>query len=849
MTQIINGNSGNDVIAGTDPGAAANPDGIDIINGLDGNDDLRGLGGNDALDGGSGDDSLRGGGGADVLTGGAGIDFVTYDASGAGVAVDLAAGTGAGGDADGDTLSGIEVLWGSAYSDTLTANQNIGTRMLGLDGSDTLNGGNGDDILIGDGFIFVSSSGGDTLNGGAGNDILEGGGAGDTLNGGDGNDTAVYPSSFVGAVSVDLTAGTNSDRDTMISIENVTGSILADVLTGNAVANILDGNDGDDQLDGRGGADTLRGGNGTDTVTYAQSAAGVTADLTFGVNSGGDAQGDTLTGIENLVGSAFADILRGDAGANALSGGDGDDLINGYGGADAIYGGNGVDTVYYDASIVGVQINLATGTGIGGDAQGDTFTAVENVVGSGFADTLTGDIGANRLTGGTGADALQGGDGIDTASYAGSAVAVAIDLQTGTGSGGDAQGDTLAGIENAVGSAFSDILTGDAGANTLSGGAGNDTLRAGAGDDVIAGGDGNDLINAYSGADIIDGGAGIDTVYYDASVAAVTVTLTTGQGVGGDAQGDTLTGIENLIGSAFNDTLAGGGDANTLNGGAGNDVLRGDAGADGLNGGAGTDTASYFTGSAGVTVNLATGTGNGGDAAGDSLTGIENLSGSQGNDTLDGDTGANVLQGWAGSDVLRGGAGADVLDGGAGIDTASYFSSSAAISVSLVTGKGSGGEAAGDTLTGIENLSGSQANDGLEGDAGNNVLQGWNGADALVGGAGKDTLTGGTGADRFYFTAITDSVVGANADRITDFNRGEGDRIDLHLIDASTAVAGDQAFTFIGTALYTGVAGQLRYASNGSDTTIAGDINGDKVSDFHITLTGTIALQARDFVL
>ncbi|MGO4125744.1 calcium-binding protein, partial [Inquilinus sp. YAF38] len=130
-----------------------------------------------------------------------------------------------------------------------------------------------------------------------------------------------------------------------------------------------------------------------------------------------------------------------------------------------------------------------------------------------------------------------------------------------------------------------------------------------------------------------------------------------------------------------------------------------------------------------------------------------------------------------------------------------------------------------------------------------NVLQGWNGNDLLVGRVGHDTLTGGAGADRFQFTALGDSVVGANADRITDFSHAQGDRIDLAGIDARAALAGDQAFSFIGTSLYTGVAGQLRYASVGGVTTIAGDVNGDKVSDFHITLTGSIALVAGDFVL
>ncbi|OWJ65188.1 hypothetical protein BWR60_21065 [Inquilinus limosus] len=287
----------------------------------------------------------------------------------------------------------------------------------------------------------------------------------------------------------------------------------------------------------------------------------------------------------------------------------------------------------------------------------------------------------------------------------------------------------------------------------------------------------------------------------------------------------------------------------SLLGEAGNDVLRGGAGADILNGGAGIDTASYYESSTGISVNLATGTGTGGDAQGDTLIGIENLSGSQGNDTLVGNSGANTLQGWNGDDVLRGGAGADILNGGNGVDTANYGDSTAAISVSLLTGTGSGGDAAGDTLTAIENLSGGQGNDGLAGNAGANTLQGWNGNDSLVGGGGKDTLTGGSGTDRFYYMALSDSVVGANADLITDFRHAQADRIDLSAIDASTSVAGNQAFTFIGTGLYTGVAGQLRYSSSGGVTIVAGDVNGDKVSDFHIQLTGTIALVAADFVL
>jgi Ca2+-binding RTX toxin-like protein len=227
----------------------------------------------------------------------------------------------------------------------------------------------------------------------------------------------------------------------------------------------------------------------------------------------------------------------------------------------------------------------------------------------------------------------------------------------------------------------------------------------------------------------------------------------------------------------------------------------------------------------------------------------DEINGLGGGDALNGLGGNDALYGGVGNDVLRGGTGEDYLDGGAGIDTASWYTGSAGVVVSLDTGIGSGGEAQDDMLVSIENLSGSQGNDSLVGDTGANVLQGWNGNDVLTGSGGKDTLTGGIGGDRFVYGSVAESVVGANADLIADFSHAQADKIDLAAIDAKTTVAGDQAFSFIGTALYTGVAGQLRYSGAGGVTTIAGDVNGDGVSDFHIQLTGAIALVAADFML
>jgi hypothetical protein len=241
-------------------------------------------------------------------------------------------------------------------------------------------------------------------------------------------------------------------------------------------------------------------------------------------------------------------------------------------------------------------------------------------------DTLYGNTGDDTLIGGSGGDVIDGGSGNDTAEYSTSAAGVNVSLQSGTGTGGDAEGDTLTGIENLTGSDYDDTLTGDANANILTGGAGDDTLTGNTGHDTLIGG---------AGADVLDGGVGADTVDYSSSASGVTVNLDTGAGTGGDAQGDTLTGIENLIGSANDDTLTGDANDNVLTGGDGFDTLTG---------GAGNDTLIIGEG--------------GGEAYGEA-----------GNDTLTGGSGIDLLEGGADDDILSGGAGNDSLDGGAGDDT------------------------------------------------------------------------------------------------------------------------------------------------------------------------------------
>jgi len=334
--------------------------------------------------------------------------------------------------------------------------------------------------------------------------------------------------------------------------------------------------------------------------------------------------------------------------------------------------------------------------------------------------------------------------------------------------------------------------------------------------------------------------------------------------MGDNSGNDTFYGLAgaDYINAGIGDDIAyGGSEVDFIDGGGGDDYLDGGTGADTLIGNFGDDT--YIVDNAGDTVTeysamdgtdtiyssvsytlpqyverlILTGAFN---LSGTGGAGADTIIGNSGANTLTGNAGADFLSGGDGNDVLRGGAGMDVLDGGNGIDAVTYTEGGVGVTVNLATGVGSGGNAQGDSYGSIENVNGSTGNDTIIGNASANVLNGW---------AGKDTLTGGGGADTFTFSAIAHSVVGANADRITDFSHAQADRVDLSAIDANAAVSGDQAFTFIGTALYSHNAGELRYSVAGGVTTIAGDINGDGTSDFHIQLTGSIGLVAADFVL
>ncbi|MGK9237114.1 M10 family metallopeptidase C-terminal domain-containing protein [Inquilinus limosus] len=191
------------------------------------------------------------------------------------------------------------------------------------------------------------------------------------------------------------------------------------------------------------------------------------------------------------------------------------------------------------------------------------------------ADTLQGRGGADLLHGDGGADQLDGGAGEDTVSYFGSAWGVTVDLRTGRGRGSDAEGDRYQDIEHVLGSSHDDVLIGDEGINRLSGDVGNDRLLG------------------EGGADVLDGGTGWDKVDYSGSAGRVAIDLSGTPGSGGTAEGDVLIGIEEVVGSGYDDRITGDGTDNRLCGGAGDDRIDGGVGRDLLMGGTGADRFVY----------------------------------------------------------------------------------------------------------------------------------------------------------------------------------------------------------------------------------------------------------------
>lgn len=676
-----------DLAAGTAFGADIGHDTVVsayYVEGGSGNDTLKGDGesnslvgnaGNDTLIGGGGNDMLTGDGGDDVLDGGSGVDTAEFSRTGGNETIDLTAGTAS------STVNG---------NDTLISIENIITGT----GNDTVTGdGNDNDIDVGTGTNVVHAGGG--------NDFIHDQGSGSTLDGGDGSDQVyVARSSLISAVNLTFTPGSSTpvglpDGTSLVNFEflglssgsgNDSVAFIHPVLLNTLMAgNYWDGGAGNDTL-------TLDLSNFTTPLTmstpnweyvWADGSPIIGFTHVETLNITGGSGNDTLTagsGNDTLSGGAGDDVLQSGSGSDVLNGGDGNDDIRDWNGNSTVDGGSGEDRLLINRPSATSAINLSftpgsnTPTAVPG---GTTFHNIEHlwlVTGPGDDNATFNGVLPTTITGFT--DEWQAGAGNDTltADLSGAATAISLDDV-----GGDGQfttnGSTLltfTSVENfnVTGSSGADTLTTQTGNDTIDGGLGDDVISAGTGNNVLRGGGGDDSFYITGGTNNVDGGLGSDAVLFDNATGGVTVNLalTTAQAAGGGMGTVTLTSIENVWGTNFDDVLIGNAGNNTLNGSDGSDTFDGGAGDDQINSGSGNGTATYQDATAGVTVSLATTAPQdiGGGMGSDTLLGIRNLIGSDYGDVLSGNTGNNVLNGGGGGDALNGGAGADIISGGAG---------------------------------------------------------------------------------------------------------------------------------------------------------------------------------------
>ncbi|MBI1173367.1 matrixin family metalloprotease [bacterium] len=902
-SNILTGNGGNDFIydyyggndtmyGGTGDDSLYAGTGADYLSGGDGNDAMYGYGSADAMYGGNGTDTMYGGDGNDYIDitgtsqvsegdlayGGAGNDFMvaglgneTMDGGADTDTIYLAyyngsysfdMGTGLT-NFGGESYTNFEVVYMGNGNDTVTG--------AGVD--DTIYGGGGDDLLSGLG----ASGSVDYIYGGSGNDTIDGGGyvdnvyggAGDdtfktagtwyvdNVYGGDGIDTLDLSTNTSDSFNVDLSAGSYGYRNlggsyVVNTVENVIGSALNDSITGDDLANMLYGGTGDDTINGRGGVDQMYGGagndlfvlqdgwtggpgevidGGADSDTFDISATSVatsTIDLTAGTftYTPGGAGTISLVSIENVVGSNGADSITGNSDANMLDGGAGNDSLLGLDGVDTLYGGLGDDTM---------DGGLYRDTSYGGDGN-DTFV----MSGYDYADDVYGGAGSDTLD--LSAD-LSDGFNVDLSTNSYNYVVYS------------SFGPFVANsIENVIGSAQNDSITGNSDANLILGGLGNDTINDGYGADTVYGGDGNDLINAGDSTFAGDswyGGAGTDTLSYAAYAWGTPSPAVVFDFVAGTASygsfTETFSGFEIFQGSQGDETIISDGNGHSFYGNAGNDSMVSSTGLSFMYGGSGIDTIDHRAHTGDYVYNMWNGNTN---VSGERYLGFEVAYMGDGNDSVFGDNGDNTIYGGLGNDTIKGygsvvgdmlygGDGNDLiyanaapgtLDGGNGIDTID----NTVINSNVVFDMGTGvTNIAGHTYLNFEVAKMGGGADSVTGGSANDTIYGGGGNDSLSGGAGVDNLYGAAGNDYFHYVSGQgyDNIYGGYDYDTMVFDSFFGDNLTINFF-TGTYSAGGPTFAF--TAM------EKVVTADGNDSVLGNNVNnGLDVGDGNDSVNGS----------
>jgi Ca2+-binding RTX toxin-like protein len=723
-------------------------------------EDATGGSGQDTIFGNSANNIINGGAGVDLMSGGVGSD--TYYVDNAADIVD-----------DHRVLPLVLPPGADSGVDTIFSTVNYGLqgtfaeKLVLLESAKAVfaSGSSGRDTLVGNSLanILTGYQGDDSLSGGGGNDLYVGVTVGDNVNelingGTDTVETAAL--TYTLQANVEILKST-LDLDPGQGGVQFFGNAIGNTINATAGADQLEGGSGDDKLFGFGSNDFFVGGAGadfldggflgadTDTASYEDSVAGVIVALQawrFDSGSilisslpvaagsrGGDAAGDTLKSIENILGSNARDTLVGDVFDNVLHGNGGRDFLAGAGGDDLLFGSDISKMTSTDA-----KDQLEGGTG------DDTFYVVgseDRLVerANEGTDTIRAQLWSStgQLGGFVAYSMVEGATAqVENLTYTGSFYS--------TFDGPDLVTEAYYGAFYGTGNSLNNVITGGSKDDVLVGLVGNDTLIGKLGADGLYGGLGNDLLIGGEGADRMDGDDGIDTITYADSNAPVTVALAAGffpakiLGIdtfiavkaglrGGDAQGDVALNVENILGSTGGDTLIGNSVGNYISGDLGNDRINGGLGSDLLVGGLGTD----------------------------------------------------LILGGDGNDEIRGGVGADTMDGGLGVDTLSFAGSTSAVTAAFeratygsglvlrVIAQGlRGGDAQGDVATDFENIIGSSWNDTLVGSAVDNNLSGREGNDFLAGRLGNDSIRGDGGNDTINGDGGTDTLDGGNGNDI-----------------------------------------------------------------------------------